>query len=124
MVGLTTDTMLKKKESKSRIQSYSDREAALWEFLKAEGHSSRCTVFPIDSTEGGADTMPDIDALIVSDEPSVIENAIRINGLRLKNGLKRFQIVIVPRVLTEDNVPVSSSRERRGEKLDPSRFRY
>ncbi len=114
--------MLRRKESK--IQSYSEREAALWEFLKGEGHSSRCKVFPIENTEGGADTMPDIDALIVSDEASVIENAIRINGLRLKNGLKRFQIVIVPRVLTEDNTPVSSSRERRGEKLDASRFKY
>ena len=59
--------------------------------------------------------MKDLDALIVSDEIGVVQNAFDINQLRIDNGLRRFHIIIIPRVRTKDGRPLSSSRIRRGE---------
>ena len=62
--------------------------------------------------------MVDIEALIVSDEISVVENAFEINVKRAKNGLRRFHIIVVPRVRTPDGRPLSSSRIRNGEEFN------
>ncbi|MEM2142129.1 MAG: pantetheine-phosphate adenylyltransferase [Candidatus Thorarchaeota archaeon] len=114
-IGVTTDKMLSRKSRRAEIQTYEERENGVMEFLRSEGATERCELFPIDTVEGGADVMSDIDALLVSDEPGVVQNALRINEMRLKNGLKRFHVVIVPRVLTSDGRPLSSTRERLGD---------
>jgi phosphopantetheine adenylyltransferase len=88
------------------------------EFITKEGNQDRCVIFPISTIEGGADTMEDLDALIVSDEISVVENAFRINNMRFENGLRRFHIVVVPRVRTPEGSPLSSSRKRKGESFE------
>lgn len=68
--------------------------------------------------EGGADKMEDLEALIISDEISVVQNAFDINQLRIDNGLKRFHIIIIPMVRTPDGRPLSSTRARSGEVFD------
>ncbi|MFW9800767.1 MAG: hypothetical protein ACFFD9_10045, partial [Candidatus Thorarchaeota archaeon] len=84
----------------------------------------RCSIFPIDTIEGGADEMKDLEALVVSDEISVVQNAFDINEKRTKNGLRRFHIIIVPRVRTLDGRPLSSSRIREGESFDSASLVY
>ncbi len=123
-IGLTTDKMLEGKPERDKIQSFEDRRRALVEFLTEEGAMGRCHVFPIDTVEGGADRMEDLEALIVSDEISVVQNAFRINELRWRNGLRRFHIIVVPRVRTEDGRPLSSSRLRAGEDFTGQRLIY
>ena len=114
-LGLTTDQMLAYKSDRRLIQSYDERYAELEKFIQSEFDIQRSSIFPIETTEGGADKMKDLDALIVSDEIGVVQNAFDINQLRVDNGLRRFHIIIIPRVRTKDGRPLSSSRIRRGE---------
>ncbi len=123
-IGLTTDKMLAAKKGADKIQSYEERYRALNEFLSQHATHDRYEIFPIETKEGGADTMKDLDALVVSDEIKVVKNAFEINRLRAKNGLRRFHIVIIPRVRTKDGRPLSSSRIRSGETFDESELVY
>jgi pantetheine-phosphate adenylyltransferase len=121
-IGLTSDKLLAYKKNREKIQSFEERRDALMKFFEEENASKRCQIFPIDTKEGGADTMEDLEALIISDELSVVNNAFAINELRAKNGLTRFHILIIPRVRSEDGRPLSSSRLREGESFKDLKF--
>ena len=114
-LGLTTDQMMAYKSDKKLIQSYDERYAELEKFIQSEFEIERSSIFPIETTEGGADKMKDLEALIVSDEIGVVQSAFDINQKRIDNGLRRFHIIVIPRVRTKDGRPLSSSRTRRGE---------
>lgn len=114
-IGLTTDKMLERKAQRNLIQSYEERHRNLEAFIKLECDAGRGTIFPINTVEGGADKMEDLEALVISDEISVVQNAFDINEKRIANGLDRFHIVVIPRVRTKDGKPLSSSRIRAGE---------
>ncbi len=114
-IGLTTDQMLEFKSDRRLIQTYDERKDILEKFIEDELDPARASVFPIRTTEGGADTMEDLEALIVSDEIGVVQTAFDINQMRIENGLRRFHIIVIPRVRTQDGRPLSSSRIRRGE---------
>ena len=107
--------MLEYKSDKKVIQKYDERFAEIEKFINTEFGVDACSIFPIETREGGADKMEDLDALIVSDEIGVVQNAFDINQMRIDNGLRRFHIIIIPRVRTSDGRPLSSSRTRRGE---------
>jgi len=116
--------MLYNKPQRDLIQPFNERQRALEEFISAECAPNRCSIFPIDTMEGGADKTEDLEALIISDEISVVQNAFAINQLRIDQGLKRFHIVIVPMVRTPDGEPLSSTRIRAGEVIDPKTLIY
>jgi pantetheine-phosphate adenylyltransferase len=123
-IGLTTDKMLSSKSNRENIQSYDERYTELERFLKNECDLNRASIFPIDTIEGGGDTLEELDALIVSDEIGVVQNAFDINQLRINNGLRRFHIVIIPMVRSLDGRPLSSSRIRAGEVFDTKNLIY
>jgi pantetheine-phosphate adenylyltransferase len=123
-IGLTSDRMLDTKSKKHLVQSYAQRIGELKTFLEAEGIIEKCMIFPIDTVEGGADEMEDLEALIVSDEIKVVQNAFEINEKRVRNGFKRFHIIVIPRVRTPDGRPLSSSRIRDGEEFDADALIY
>lgn len=123
-IGITTDQMLSGKTDPDKIQTFEERRMSVLEFLKTEGRSDRSTIFAIDSKEGGAESMKGLEALVVSDEISVVANAFEINEKRAKNGFPRVHIIVVPRVRTEDAVPLSSSRIRRGESFSHKKLVY
>lgn len=107
--------MIQYKSDKQLIQKYDERYAELKRFISSQFDEERSSIFPIDTKEGGADKMKDLEALIVSDEIGVVQNAFDINQMRIDNGLPRFHIIVIPRVRTSDGRPLSSSRIRRGE---------
>ncbi len=123
-IGLTTDKMLQNKTNKHLLQSFEERHGEIDNFIETECDADRCSIFSIDTKEGGADTMKDLEALIVSDEIGVVQNAFDINQMRVDNELKRFHIIIIPRVRTPDGRPLSSSRKRNGETFDPDTLIY
>ncbi|MBN2229099.1 MAG: pantetheine-phosphate adenylyltransferase [Candidatus Thorarchaeota archaeon] len=123
-IGLTTDHMLRFKTNREIIQSYEERYCQIEDFLKDECDIQRASIFPINTREGGGDTMEDLEALIVSDEIGVVQNAFDINQLRIDNGLRRFHIVIIPMVRTQDGRPLSSSRIRSGENFENEELIY
>jgi pantetheine-phosphate adenylyltransferase len=116
--------MLSTKSDRDRILSYIERHKELRRFLEDECDIDRASVFPIDTVEGGGDTMVGLDALIVSDEIKVVQNAFDINQLRIDNGLRRFHIIIIPMVRSQDGRPLSSSRIRAGETFDTANLIY
>ena len=91
--------MLQYKTNIHLIQSFKERHGVIEEFIKKECDANRCSIFPIHTKEGGADTMDDLEALIISDEIGVVQNAFDINQKRIDNGLKRFHIIILKAVL-------------------------
>jgi pantetheine-phosphate adenylyltransferase len=107
--------MLAHKSDRNLIQPYDERFAELEKFIQSEFAIERSSIFPIETREGGADKMENLEALIVSDEIGVVQNAFDINQMRIDNDLSRFHIIIIPRVRTSDGRPLSSSRSRRGE---------
>jgi pantetheine-phosphate adenylyltransferase len=123
-IGLTTDKMLNSKSNRENIQSYEERYSELERFLGLECDIKRASIFPIETKEGGGDTLEDLDALIVSDEIGVVQNSFDINQLRINNGLRRFHIVIIPMVRSLDGRPLSSSRIRAGEVFDTENLIY
>lgn len=116
-IGLTTDEMLKSKANRNLIQGFDERYKMLQSFIETECDSRRGSIFPISTREGGADKMEDLEALIISDEIKVVQNAFDINEKRAENGLRRFHIIVIPRVRTKDGRPLSSSRIRDGEEF-------
>jgi len=124
VIGLTTDKMLEKKSKKHLIQPYQERYNTLENFIRADCEIERCTIIPIETKEGGGDKMEDLEALIISDEIGVVQNAFDINQMRIDNGLKRYHIIIIPRVRTPDGRPLSSTRIRDGEIFDPATLIY
>ncbi|MFW9927322.1 MAG: pantetheine-phosphate adenylyltransferase [Candidatus Thorarchaeota archaeon] len=123
-LGLTSDRMIQFKSDKQLIQKYDERHEELAKFIGAHFDVERATIFPIETKEGGADKMKDLEALIVSDEIGVVQNAFDINQMRIDNGLSRFHIIIIPRVRTLDGRPLSSSRIRRGEVFHENELIY
>jgi cytidyltransferase-like protein len=123
-IGLTSDRMLDRKSKRHLVQTYAERHGELETFLKAESFIGKCSIFPIETVEGGADEMEDLDALIVSDEIKVVRNAFQINDKRVRNGLNRFHIIVIPRVRTPDGRPLSSSRIRDGDQFDEDTLVY
>ena len=123
-IGLTTDKMLQNKTNKHLLQSFEERQGRIEKFIETECDVDRCSIFSIDTREGGADSMDELDALIISDEIGVVQNAFDINQMRIDNGLTRFHIIIIPRVRTTDGRPLSSSRKRNGEIFDPDTLIY
>jgi phosphopantetheine adenylyltransferase len=116
--------MLGGKTDPDKIQTFDERSKSVLDFLKSEGQGERCAIFAIDTMEGGADSMKGLEALIVSDEISVVANAFEVNEKRAHKGFPRFHIVVVPRVRTEDGAPLSSSRIRRGESFERKKLTY
>jgi len=116
--------MLTRKKRGALIQSYKERRQALAEFITSEYGLHRCTIFPIETKEGGADKMKDLEALVVSDEIGVVQMAFSINVMRAENDIPRFHIVVVPRVRTKDGRPLSSSRIRDGESFTDKELVY
>lgn len=67
----------------------------------------------IDDAMGTADFDPELDAIVVSEETE--ESAVYINQIRKSNGLNLLDIVVIEWILAADNVPISSTRIRKGE---------
>jgi pantetheine-phosphate adenylyltransferase len=108
-IGVTSTVMAKKKGT---IASYRERKRVIERFLSVENVLQLASIHPL-SNIFGPTLQQDFDAIIVSPETKAA--AQEINKKRLQLGKKPMQIVVVPFVLSEDGIPISSSRIRRKE---------
>jgi len=113
IIGLTTDRLAAELYKTHRVDPYERREKALADLLEREGVISRASIIPIDSREGSAAEIPDLEAIIVSCE--TLPGASAINELRRQRGLKELEVVTIGKVLAADGKPISSTRIRSGE---------
>lgn len=112
LIGLTTDDFIKNKFLSLALEDYQTRKKNLEEFLK-KNNWQNFKIIPISDFTGGADKNKQAEAIIVS--KNTYYNALKINDLRVKNGLKKLRIIIVGDVLTESGDIISSEKIRTGE---------
>jgi pantetheine-phosphate adenylyltransferase len=113
LIGLANEHLTKAKEHYELIESYEERERKIRDFLSTKGWLSRAEIVPISDVYGPAISIPDLDAIIVSEETE--GRALEINEIRERKGLKKLDIIVVKLVKAEDGKPISSTRIRRGE---------
>ncbi len=113
LIGLTDDKMLKSHTKHFPIASYSARKKSLIKYLKNKDLKSAYQIIPLDSPFGVTLDDEEIEALVVSQETS--SRAKEINTLRGELGLKPLILIIIEMVLSEDAVPISTTRIKRKE---------
>jgi len=109
-VGLTSDNMAAGKRNVP-VQDYDTRLKNLTEALSKLCKGKRFWIFQIDDELGPA-AREDFDVIVVSEE--TLKGAERINKMRLADGLKPLNVVIIDMVLVQGE-PISSTRIIRGQ---------
>jgi pantetheine-phosphate adenylyltransferase len=112
LIGITSDEMLFRKDKAKEIQPYAHRVENIKNYLKNNDLVQRSEIIKLNDPYGPAVTRKEMEAIIVTIETR--PNAEKINDIRTKNRLTRLIIVVVPRIVAEDGLPISSSRIRAG----------
>ncbi len=113
LIGLCTDEFAKKLRKNHEIAPYEDRAEELAKFLNDLGVYGRARIIPLSDPYGPAATSSEIEAIVVSKETE--PRARELNAIRLKRGLKPLEIIVIDMVQAEDQIPISTTRIRRGE---------
>ena len=108
LIGLCSDSFLKKLKKPHQISPYAQRLEELKKFLRTNNFLERAEITPLNDTYGITLSDKRIDAIVVSveTEPSAYE----INQKRKRLGMRSLPIVTVKMVLSEDHYPISSTR--------------
>ena len=113
-IGLTSDAYVwHYKQSLLPIHPYEIRKKQLQAWLKQQGVFDRTTIVPIEDAYGPAVAQAGFDAIVVSRETEQV--AKKMNGLRTKQGMSPFAVIVIPMVPSEDREAISSTRIRNGE---------
>ena len=115
-IGLTSDKLHHDKHLKEHIKSYEEREKQLETYCvkKFQVKISNLLIIKLDDPFGPAITDPNLEAHVSSVE--TMDGANMINTLRIKNGLNPPILVIIPLVLDEKGLKISSSEMRKSKK--------
>ena len=109
VIGLTTDSLLIHKKHYKLIQSYEEREVSLKRFINKEYYLSEkiFSIIPLKDLFGPAISEPKIDVLVCSNE--TYRGCLKINQIRINNGLKPVMIMIIPLTLNSSGKKLSST---------------
>ena len=110
IIGLTTDIRAKKGRENENINSYSNREAGLYAWFKSKNTDKRVRIVPLDDDWGPGALEEDIDSIVVSDETKSV--AKKLNVHRVKAGMPKLRVFVVPMLDARDGSRISSSRIR------------
>jgi cytidyltransferase-like protein len=113
LVGLTSDEFLKSVGKAHLAASYTDRLEKLTAFLRENSLLGRAEIVPLKDACGPAATSDSIEALVVSKETEAM--AAFINERRACMKLQPLQLIVVDLVCDEKDLPISTTRIRRGE---------
>ena len=113
VIGLTSDEFANRFRSFETF-SYEKRKKDLIKFIEKFG--KEYSVIEINDSYGIATIDPEIDCIVVSEE--TLLRAEEINAIRIKKGLMKLIIVVVPIVFADDGKAISGDRISNGE-IDP-----
>lgn len=113
LIGLCTDEFAKTLRKNHEVASYEERLNELTNFLSEKGLIDRCKIIPLKDPYGPTISDEKIEAIVVSEETEI--RAHQINRIREKKGLKPLKIITINMIPAEDNVPISTTRIRKGE---------
>jgi pantetheine-phosphate adenylyltransferase len=108
VIGVTSDNFAKKKGD---IESCDIRMSNLNKFL-SEYHNN-FSISRLDDAYGITICDENFDAIVVSEETE--PNAVKINEIRKDKGMKQIDIIVISYVFAKDDIPISSTRIRKGE---------
>lgn len=112
VLGITTDKYVASHKQGLKISSYSKRKKEVEHFLNAEG-LKHVRIVPLEDNEGTTVSRSDLQALVVTE--NTIKTAGLINARRVKHGFSPLEIINVPLILDQMDIPISSTRIRNGE---------
>lgn len=112
MVGITTDEYVTSYKQGAKINSYSQRKKEVERFLVKEGLKN-VEMVPLSDHEGLAVSSVYLQAIVVTENTE--KTARLINAKRVKNGFLSLEIIMVPLVIDQMGVPISSTRIRDGQ---------
>jgi len=113
IIGLCSDEFVKKLEKPHPTASYADRLNELKTFLQKNGLLSKAKIIPLNDAYGITLSKGCVEALVVSKETE--PTALAINQKREKLGLQPLYIIAIDMIPSENHVPISTTRIRRGE---------
>ncbi|MGC9308148.1 MAG: pantetheine-phosphate adenylyltransferase [Thermoplasmatota archaeon] len=116
VVGLTSDEMARRRGKD--VASYEERKRHLQEFIQRIC-DVETDIVQLDDAYGPAATGA-CDAIVVSPETASI--AAEINTIRQRNDIAPLRIIMVPYVLADDGIPISSTHISDGEITDGHRI--
>lgn len=114
IIGMSSNQFAKKMGKPHPTSSFAQRSKELENFLDSKGLRKRAKIVEINDVLGGV-AQPDspVEALIVSTETQ--REAAEINSKRKELGLRQVEIIAINMVRTENHVPISTTRIKRGE---------
>lgn len=113
LIGLCSDIFVKKLKKPHTTASYKQRLEKLKKFLRRHNFSERAEIIPLNDIYGVTLSQGCVEALVVSKETK--PTALKINEKRKKKGLLPLQIIVIDMISSENHVPISTTRIRRGE---------
>jgi len=113
LIGLSSDEFAEKLNKPHVTASYKQRLEELKAFLRDHDFLERTRIIALDDVYGVTLSEGCVEALVVSKETE--STAVRINEERKRRGLSALHIVVIGMIPSENHVPVSTTRIRRGE---------
>jgi len=113
LIGLCTDEFVKSMRKPHITAPYEQRLEELKAFLQSQGVLERAEITPLNDPYGVTLSRGCIGALVVSRETE--KTAAKINEERAKRGLPPLEIIVIDMVPSENHLPISTTRIRKGE---------
>jgi pantetheine-phosphate adenylyltransferase len=110
VIGITSQSLLKKKKFYSKMQSYEERQKAIISYLLKISEISRVEIVKLEDQYGPPIHEEDYEGIIVSQE--TYQNALNINKIRESKGFKPIIIIIIPIIKDSNNEKISSTSIR------------
>ncbi len=112
IIGVTTDSFAKKL-GKTDIEPFELRIKRIREYVEKKYPGKSFSIIPLNDPFGPITEDNEIIALVVS--PETLTRGLEACEIRERKKLNHLDLYIVPFVLAEDGLPISSTRIRRGE---------
>lgn len=112
-LAITDEEMTKGKILASQIQSFEKRKTVLETFLKEQSSFEKCEISTLKDIYGAAIEDKTIEAIYTTTD--TVKNAEKINELRAEKKMDPLEIITLPLLEGDDDMPISSSRIRLGE---------
>jgi len=113
LIGLCSDDFARKLRKSHRIAIYDERLGNLEHFLRRMNVLDRTEIILLNDSYGVTLSRGCVEAIVVSHETE--PRAYEINDKRKMKGLPPLKVVVINMVQAEDDVPISTTRIRRGE---------
>ncbi|MDH7475865.1 MAG: pantetheine-phosphate adenylyltransferase [Microgenomates group bacterium] len=112
-IGIVSEKMLSQKKLHQLIENYQRRKKSVRNFLIIQGFKKRSKIIALFDIYGIGKSDNKIDSILVT--RNSYNNALKINNIRKKLGLKPLKIITTRLILAEDKKPITSERIRLGE---------